>query len=755
MKRNVHRKISTATACLFLVVVVVSSVTATSYGQEQGKDLNKVTPTLTEDGKIILNQKVSVAGLLDYVSEKLDISFIWDSATETALTGPNAPTITLRMKHAIGKDELFGVLQAVLQAAPTGYAIVETSQPNLYKLVQMKPNSVSSDHIFVLGDDYALPDIEDSKATAVTVIVRLRNVSAQEIQSSLSILLNPASGGVVTPVGTSGLVILTGQRSRIEAALNIIKMLPENPDELTFAVMELKNLDPSSVVGPITNVMNVVTATSNKPRQPNSRPNITVVTAIPGTKKIVVTCPKSKLDLVKRVVAQFDSGEAAETRIYTPTVLPADEFAKMAQKLLTTSSGGGRGAVANRATVEAVGTVVMVNASPTQHDKVEQLLKKFEDLPAHQRQIVRYFRVRHRAASEIMDVLENLYSSGEIKGSLDRSGAPAEEAGRRSAGNEAASAPNRQPPGQQNQQPTISLASENEKLLEITLDEKTNTLIAKCEPNIIDQVAKIVSDLDVRQPQVMLEVFVVTLSENQALEVGAELQGEFQWGATSMNLSSLFGLGLTSATSGGTATPGTGFTGLAINPGDFSAILRALQTVGAAQASSKPAILVNNNEEATLKGVAEEPVSTTSQGDATSVTSFGGTEDAGTTLTITPQIAEGNHLILTYSVELSSFTGDATNLEGGGRLPPPKRTDKIDSVVTIPDGYTVVVGGLEDSSEKETVNKVPLLGDLPFIGEAFKSTNRSKVKNKLYVFIRATVLRDLSFQDLRYLSGDE
>jgi type II secretory pathway component GspD/PulD (secretin) len=122
--------------------------------------------------------------------------------------------------------------------------------------------------------------------------------------------------------------------------------------------------------------------------------------------------------------------------------------------------------------------------------------------------------------------------------------------------------------------------------------------------------------------------------------------------------------------------------------------------------------------------------------------------DAGTIVTVTPQIAEADHLLLDYSVSLSSFVGDSTD----PALPPPRQQNRLASRVSIPDGYTVVVGGLELESDGRGVSQVPLLGRIPLIGEAFKSRSISRNRSRFFVFIRANVLRHEGFEDLRYLS---
>lgn len=130
---------------------------------------------------------------------------------------------------------------------------------------------------------------------------------------------------------------------------------------------------------------------------------------------------------------------------------------------------------------------------------------------------------------------------------------------------------------------------------------------------------------------------------------------------------------------------------MVLSPGDFSVVLRALQTVNRGRVLSLPKVLVNNNQQATLNSVLRQPFVSVNASDTIATTSFGGSENAGTIISIKPQIAEGDHLVLQYSVSLSSFVGDAID----PTVPPPKQSNNLSSLVTIPDGYIVVVGGLE------------------------------------------------------------
>ena len=132
-------------------------------------------------------------------------------------------------------------------------------------------------------------------------------------------------------------------------------------------------------------------------------------------------------------------------------------------------------------------------------------------------------------------------------------------------------------------------------------------------------------------------------------------------------------------------------------------------------------------------------------------TSFGGTLDAGTSVQITPQITDGDRLLIDYTVSLSSFTGDSAD----PNLPPPRLQNRLASTATLPDGYAVVVGGLEVESETRAESRVPVLGSIPILGALFKSQSRGRTRSRFFVFLRCSVLRSPRFEDLRYISAED
>ena len=100
-----------------------------------------------------------------------------------------------------------------------------------------------------------------------------------------------------------------------------------------------------------------------------------------------------------------------------------------------------------------------------------------------------------------------------------------------------------------------------------------------------------------------------------------------------------------------------------------------------------------------------------------------------------------------YSIELSNFTGASSN-----GLPPPSQKNAVESTVTIPDGYTIVVGGLKVKNLRKTTQSIPIIDQIPLIKDIIGSHTNANNETTLFVFIKPVILRDDKFQDLRYLS---
>jgi type II secretory pathway component GspD/PulD (secretin) len=285
----------------------------------------------------------------------------------------------------------------------------------------------------------------------------------------------------------------------------------------------------------------------------------------------------------------------------------------------------------------------------------------------------------------------------------------------------------------------------------VAADTNTNSLIVIAEPAVQRLYEQLIRTLDKRRPQVLIEATIVTLDTTNGFQLGVELSAHSRPGGNDQVITfSNFGLSTPNASTGQlTLVPGLGFNGALISSDLADVILHALAQSGRTKITSAPRILVNDNATGTLQSLSEQPYTSTNIGTPLATTSFAGYAEAGTEITLTPHISEADYLQLEYAVALSSFTGTTETSQG---IPPPRQTDSVQSKVTIPDGSTVIVGGLNRTNDVDTTDSLPLLGQIPLLGALFSNHTTSQENLTLFVFLRPVILRDDQFEDLKYIS---
>ncbi len=392
---------------------------------------------------------------------------------------------------------------------------------------------------------------------------------------------------------------------------------------------------------------------------------------------------------------------------------------------------------------------LVVATTPSRHEQVNDLLNRLESAEVGPSQPMRAYPIRHRRVSEVLDLLQGLLEAGVLERAAPAAeGATLYKEGAAPPGAPAQGATAPLPP----KGPTIVGTRPDDSGAQVTLaaDEATNRLIAFGEARLLNQLELLIGALDVRHAQVLVEALVVILTDSQTRDLGVELQRIGSEDSTLYALSSLFGLGSPDPAALSITPPtGVGFSGVVLDPGEFSAVVRALETVSRGRTLTIPKVLVANNEEAVLDSTVQTPYASTNASNTVATTTFGGTFDAGTSITVKPQVAEADQILLEYTVSLSTFVGEAADPS----LPPPRQENRIQAVATIPDGSTVVVGGREIETETEGESRVPWLGAIPLVGSLFKDQSRTTSKSRFFVFLRCSVMRAESFEDLRWASA--
>jgi type II secretory pathway component GspD/PulD (secretin) len=378
-------------------------------------------------------------------------------------------------------------------------------------------------------------------------------------------------------------------------------------------------------------------------------------------------------------------------------------------------------------TDELTGTIIL-STTPNRHREARRLVERLESTTEGGRRPIRTFTIHHRKVEQVLSLLQSLLDAGAIQAPVALTEAEIAE-------------------GLTAPLPRIQAGDDGEPGVILTADAGTNRIIAFGEARLLDELGPLIETLDVATSQILVEAMVVTLTDSQTRDLAVELRKRGMNDGVSYELASLFGLSAVDPlTNVLPSAGGTGFQGTVLDPGNFSAVIRALETVNDGRSLTMPKVLINNNESASLGSVIQAPYLTTNASNTVATTSYGGDSSAGTQIQVQPQVADRDQIVLEYDISISSFVGESADES----LPPPKQENKLQAVVTVPDGFTVVVGGLELEVEGDASTQVPILGDIPLIGYLFKSNSKSRSKSRFYVFLRCTVQRGGQFQDLRF-----
>ena len=302
----------------------------------------------------------------------------------------------------------------------------------------------------------------------------------------------------------------------------------------------------------------------------------------------------------------------------------------------------------------------------------------------------------------------------------------------------------------------------------VQADETGNALVIRAEEQDYKDLLAVIEELDIRRSQVFVEAIIAEVAENDDARIGVDWSGtfrnsdgqEFSRDTAALPEGESFGSTFSSIgfvnkfvrTLDGTVRP------------DLSAVLDALRNDTNSNIISTPSMLTLDNEEAEIVVGQEVPFVTgqfTTTTGSTNATTGDNTvttnvnpfqtierKEVGISLKITPQINEGGAIQLDIAQEISSV--QSAVLEGASDLITDKRT--INTKVLVDNGQIMVLGGLIRTDEGDTYERVPILGDIPLLGMAFRKKTKKTTKTNLMVFLRPTIVRNPS--DLNTLTQD-
>lgn len=295
----------------------------------------------------------------------------------------------------------------------------------------------------------------------------------------------------------------------------------------------------------------------------------------------------------------------------------------------------------------------------------------------------------------------------------------------------------------------------------IRADSTTNSLVITAPDHIYNNLRSVIDKLDVRRAQIYIEALIAEVNLSKSMEMGV------QWAALGKNAAALSNISSTS-TNLGTLYSGYASDSLSIPTtfslgffnGNFGILASAMETNGTGNILSTPNLLMLDNEEARIMVGQNIPIVTgsyTTSGSSTSPYQTVERKDVGVVLKIKPQISDSGSITLKVAQEVSSV--DSTvDTDGAGLA---TKVRQIDTKVLVDDGQTIVLGGLIEEKVDRSKYKVPLLGDIPWVGGLFRYETSDHSKTNLMVFLRPKILRDakasqtLSTERYEYLRTEQ
>lgn len=430
--------------------------------------------------------------------------------------------------------------------------------------------------------------------------------------------------------------------------------------------------------------------------KPLLSPNATIA-PYPGGNALIVADRLANINTVRQLLRQLDRSDDSEIQLITLQYANAADLLSSLQQLLNNE---GQDASRVNLSVDERSNSLLLSGDPALRKKLAAVVKRL-DTPLEGDGNTQVVYLHYVDAAEVAPILKNLAENIQQQ--------KKEQAG------------------------TISVES----------SESANALVINAPPTVLTTMKRVISQLDIRRAQVLVEALVVEVSGDVAEDIGVS------W--TSTNINSITDSGVAGAVNTlgdlpiantvSPFTPGQGFSLGYFNDGDLQAAIRALETNTRANILSTPTIVAIDNEEASLLVGQNVPFKTGQETSAASETSnpFVTVErqDIGLSLIITPRINQGDSITL----EIKQKTEDVTDsVEDAFDIVTNKR--EILTKTLIKDGQTLVLGGLIRETETETRSKVPFLGSLPLVGKLFSSTGTNRTKTNLMVFIRPQILKD-------------
>jgi general secretion pathway protein D len=482
---------------------------------------------------------------------------------------------------------------------------------------------------------------------------------------------------------------------------------------------------------------------------PVLRPLVTAnnfIAAYPNNNAIVITDYASNVQRIQRIIQSVDRPSSADVQIVKLQNASAIDIAQMLHRVVpeTVAPANAPGVTPKAAiAVDSRTNSLIVRAESTQlMNRIKALALGLDTPGAGNNNIYTVF-LRNAEATRIADTLRGLISGSESSRTTTTTTTPAGNTATQTTASSTAAAANSAP------------AAAPSSVIQAY--PPTNSIIITATEPVYRALRTVIDSLDQRRHQVYVEALIVEVSTGTAAEFGVQWNGANErsdgrtvFGGT--NFSTTPGTNILGI-AGGTTVIGNGLNlgvirGTINIPGfgeiaNLQVLARALEGDSGANVLSTPNVLTLDNEEAKIVVGQNVPfitgTFTPTSGSATNPFQTIERKDIGLTLRVTPQVSEAGAVKLKIFQEVSNVTRDKALVQSADII-----TNKrsLESTVLVDDGQIVVLGGLIQDDQQASIDKVPLLGDIPYVGALFKYESRNRKRTNLMVFLRPVVLRD-------------
>lgn len=678
--------------------------------------------------------------LVDYVGKRLNINFLYDEN----LAGKR---ITLKTPKQIPVDSLMGLMESALRMK--GLAVYPQADGTLRIEMAKQLTQGSTSPTTLPAGSEARPGI------AVTRFFELKNTSPQRLDEIIKPFLSTPSASTTQLVEHKTLIV-TDYAENMKRLQELVDLMDRPTRNVQARPVPLKHIDASSASQKVNQLL------SSKAKSRNATPETTAIADEQGNQVLLIGPADEIADAVD-MISTLDVGPELKTKTYSFSVATAERVDKLMRDLLGEQSAKR----IYKSAIEHDSNIMIVTSTPEVLEQIDAMGKLMDKPVADAQSPIRFYRLENAKATELVSTLQ--YIEGNRTSTANNANTDANDSRNPQKSDNTPDKADIKTPASADRfakGPSPSQINDNSRLFgstakptslqeisstgetRIVADEPSNTIIIVAKPAIQAVYEKLIKQLDVRRPQVLVEATIVALDTTDDFSLGVELSTTAGAGSVkNINFSS-FGLSTPNPDTGKLALrPGTGFNGVLLSSDVAEVVIRALQSDSRAKVMSRPSVLINDNATGELASESEQPYASVNASTTVATTSFAGYSSAGTKIIIKPQISEGEYLKLKYDVTLSSFGSDKTT-----NLPPSRQTNALSSEVTIPDGHTIIVGGLTRETFSESIDRVPILGEIPGLEYLFSKRGNSTHKSTLFVFLRAVILRNDKFEDLKTLS---